>query len=130
MEEYEWAPNLGVSLLLGVDGLSSPLVLLTGIICPLTVLFSWREGKTGSILRSPSCNANCPLWSVHNARLLCFLYLLGSSFDSYVLPYCNLGRRQQKIRVISSSFVTFTASVIMLVGFMALYFEAGVNSFS
>ena len=25
---------------------------------------------------------------------------------------------------------TFTASVIMLVGFMALYFEAGVNSFS
>ena len=43
MEEYEWAPSLGVSLLLGVDGISTPLVLLTGIIGPLTVIFSWHE---------------------------------------------------------------------------------------
>ena len=43
MEEYVWAPNFGISLLLGVDGLSSPMVLLTGIIGPLTVIFAWHE---------------------------------------------------------------------------------------
>ena len=43
MEEYVWAPKLGVSLLLGVDGLSTPLVLLTGIIGPLTIVFAWHE---------------------------------------------------------------------------------------
>ena len=52
MEEYEWAPNLGVSLLLGVDGLSSPLVLLTGIIGPLTVVFSWHEKEKPALFFS------------------------------------------------------------------------------
>ena len=46
VEEYVWAPSLGISLLLGVDGLSSPMVLLTGIIAPLTVLFSWHEKES------------------------------------------------------------------------------------
>jgi len=36
MEEYVWSSQLGVSLLLGVDGISSPMVLLTGILGPLT----------------------------------------------------------------------------------------------
>ena len=52
VEEYEWAPNLGVSLLLGVDGISSPLVLLTGIIGPLTVVFSWHEKEKPALFFS------------------------------------------------------------------------------
>ena len=52
MEEYVWAPELGISLLLGVDGLSSPLILLTGIIGPLTVIFAWEEKERAGLFFS------------------------------------------------------------------------------
>jgi NADH-quinone oxidoreductase subunit M len=93
MEEYVWAPKLGVSLLLGVDGLSSPMVLLTGIITPLAVLFAWHEKKKPALF-------------------FALLLIMQTALFGVFIIY------------------TFTASVVMLVGFMALYFEAGVNSFS
>ena len=32
VEEYSWLPALGMNLIFGVDGMSAPLVLLTGIV--------------------------------------------------------------------------------------------------
>lgn len=40
---YAWIPHLGISLHLGVDGLSLALVILTGFIGILSILCSWRE---------------------------------------------------------------------------------------
>jgi NADH-quinone oxidoreductase subunit M len=41
IEKYNWMPMLGISLHFGVDGLSAPLVLLTGIVMVTGVLISW-----------------------------------------------------------------------------------------
>ena len=41
VEKYEWVPQLGLNWSVGVDGLSMPLVLLTGFITTLAVLASW-----------------------------------------------------------------------------------------
>ncbi len=41
IEKYEWLPVLGISLNFGVDGMSAPLVLLTGIVMFTGVLISW-----------------------------------------------------------------------------------------
>ena len=32
MEKYDWLPILGISYMVGVDGMNAPLVLLTGIV--------------------------------------------------------------------------------------------------
>ena len=40
-EIYPWLPQLGMSLHFGVDGMSAPLVLLTGIVMFTGVLISW-----------------------------------------------------------------------------------------
>ena len=40
-EEYKWLPQLGISLKFGVDGMSAPLVLLTGVVMFTGVLISW-----------------------------------------------------------------------------------------
>ena len=40
-ESYDWLPALGISLKFGVDGMSAPLVLLTGIVMVTGVLISW-----------------------------------------------------------------------------------------
>ena len=43
IEQYDWLPALGISLKFGVDGISAPLVLLTGIVMFTGVLISWGD---------------------------------------------------------------------------------------
>jgi len=41
VEQYSWLPQLGISFHVGVDGLNTPLVLLTGVVMFTGVLISW-----------------------------------------------------------------------------------------
>src|SRR5688572_9942484 len=43
VERYDWLPALGISLYFGVDGMSTPLVLLTGVVMFTGVLISWGD---------------------------------------------------------------------------------------
>ena len=43
VEKYNWLPALGISLHFGVDGMSTPLVLLTGVVMFTGVLISWGD---------------------------------------------------------------------------------------
>jgi NADH-quinone oxidoreductase subunit M len=43
VEKYNWLPVLGISLQFGVDGMSTPLVLLTGVVMFTGVLISWGD---------------------------------------------------------------------------------------
>jgi NADH-quinone oxidoreductase subunit M len=43
VEKYDWLPVLGISLHFGVDGISAPLVLLTGLVMFTGVLISWGD---------------------------------------------------------------------------------------
>ena len=42
IEQYDWLPKLGISYHVGVDGMSAPLVLLTGIVIFTGVIISQR----------------------------------------------------------------------------------------
>src|SRR3989339_530967 len=41
VQSIPWIPKLGISYLLGVDGISLPLVMLTAIITPIAILGTW-----------------------------------------------------------------------------------------
>lgn len=41
-ETYSWIPQLGINWSVGVDGLSMPLILLSGLITTLAILASWQ----------------------------------------------------------------------------------------
>ncbi|MBC8496352.1 MAG: NADH-quinone oxidoreductase subunit M, partial [Chloroflexi bacterium] len=41
VEKYNWLPQLGISYYVGVDGLNTPLLLLTGVVMFTGVLISW-----------------------------------------------------------------------------------------
>lgn len=43
IETYNWLPALGIALKFGVDGMSTPLVLLTGVVMFTGVLISWGD---------------------------------------------------------------------------------------
>ena len=131
MEEYVWAPKLGVSLLLGVDGLSSPMVLLTGIITPLAVLFAWHEKEKPALFFALLLVMQTALFGVFITLDYFVFYIF---WEVVLIPMFFLiaiwGGDNKRYASIKFIIYTFTASVVMLVGFMALYFEAGVNSFS
>ena len=42
VENYHWLPALGISYQVGVDGMNTPLVLLTGVVMFTGVLISWN----------------------------------------------------------------------------------------
>lgn len=42
-EEYSWAPSLGLSYIVGVDGLSAPLVFLTQLLVLMGLIYSWKK---------------------------------------------------------------------------------------
>ncbi len=43
IERYNWLPALGITLYFGVDGMSTPLVMLTGVVMFTGVLISWGD---------------------------------------------------------------------------------------
>ena len=45
MERYTWIPSLGIQYILGVDGISLFLVLLTAFLGPIVILSSWESIK-------------------------------------------------------------------------------------
>ena len=131
MEEYEWAPGWGISLLLGVDGLSSPMVLLTGVIGPLTVIFSWHEKEKPALFFSLLLVMLSALYGVFITLDYFVFYIF---WEIVLIPMFFLisiwGGDNRRYASIKFFIYTFTASVVMLVGFMALYFKSGINSFS
>ncbi len=50
MERYAWAPSLGINYILGVDGISLLLVLLTTFLGPIVILASWESIKERQVL--------------------------------------------------------------------------------
>ena len=131
LENYDWAPGYGFSLLLGVDGLSSPMVLLTGLLGPVTVMFAWDEEKRRALFFSLLLLMQTAVYGV----FLTLDYLMFYVFwELTLIPMFFLiavwGGENRKYASIKFFIYTFTASVIMLVGFMALYFEAGLGTFS
>ena len=45
MERYDWIPSLNISYILGVDGLSLPMVILTAMLFFVGVFVSWNIKK-------------------------------------------------------------------------------------
>lgn len=131
MEEYVWSSQFGVSLLLGVDGLSAPMVLLTGILGPLTILFAWEEQKRPALFFGLLLLLQTATLGVFVTLDYFVFYLF---WEVVLIPMFFLiaiwGGPARRYAAYKFFIYTFTASLVMLVGFMALYFEAGVNTFS
>jgi len=45
VERYPWIPQIGVTYILGIDGLSLPLLWLTPLLATLSIVFSWDEDR-------------------------------------------------------------------------------------
>ena len=130
VEQREWYPEWGISYLLGIDGISMLLVMLTTFITVLCILCSWESIKdkikeyyvSFLILETAMIGALCAL----------DLVLFYIFWELMLIPmYLLIGVWGGPNRIYAAvKFFLFTmvGSVLMLVAIMTLYFHFGRES--
>jgi proton-translocating NADH-quinone oxidoreductase chain M len=127
---WEWIPALGMSLSFGVDGLSVSLAWLTALLTPLVILYSWNEKHRTGMFFSLLVLLNATVIGVFTALDLFLFYIF---WEFVLIPMYFLiaiwGGPNRKYASYKFFIFTGTASLLMLVSFMAVYFGAGLGTF-
>ncbi|MBK7889664.1 MAG: NADH-quinone oxidoreductase subunit M [Bdellovibrionales bacterium] len=125
-EFFPWVPALGISYLLGIDGISFWLVLLTTFLLPVVVLGSWTA------VDKKSRAFHCALFALQTAMLGSFvaldLVLFYVFFELSLVPmYFIIGiwGGQRRVYATMKFFLyTMVGSLLMLLGIIYLMFTA------
>ena len=127
VEKAVWIKRLGVSYYLGVDGISLLLVLLTTFITVVCVLASWSEiqTKVNVYLALFLYTETCAL-GVFMAMDLFLFYIF---WEAVLIPMVFIigvwGGARRVYSAIKFFIFTFTGSLFMLLGLIAIYFYHG-----
>lgn len=126
-ERVEWVPALGIEYRLGVDGLSAPMVLLTGMVTVAGVLISWRIDDRTREFMAFFMLLVAGVYGVFMALdmfLLFFFYEL-AIFPMYLLIATWGWVKLREYAAMKLTLYILIGSVIALVGVIAMYFTAG-----
>jgi proton-translocating NADH-quinone oxidoreductase chain M len=131
---YPWVPTstgLGISLSWGLDGLSMPMFWLTALLLPLSIYFSWDVKDRPGLFHGLILFEGVAVMGVFAVLDLFAFYVF---WEIVLIPMYFLiaiwGGPNRKYASIKFFVYTFLASLVMLVGFMAVYFEAGLGTMS
>ncbi len=127
----DWLPALGISYHVGVNGISLPLVLMAGVVLLTGVLISWGvEDRPREFfaylmfLGSSVLGVFCSL----DLFMLFFFFEL-AVFPKYLMIVMWGWPKTRNYGGMKLTLYLFIGSVIALVGVLAIYFQAGLNSF-
>src|SRR4030066_1508689 len=131
IEKYNWLPSLGISYIVGVDGMNAPLVLLTGVVMFTGVLISWgvddRPREFFGFLFILATGVFGVFISL-DMFLLFFFYEI-AVFPMYLLISIWGWVKTREYAAMKLTLYLFIGSVIALVGALAMYFQAGGHTF-
>lgn len=125
VEAYEWLPQFGIKFILGVDGISLLLVVLTGFLMPLVLLSQWQSHDSETKQRY-FIALLLALQSAMMGALLAFDIVFFYVFwEAMLIPmYFIIGIWGGSRRIYATTkFVlyTFVGSLLMLAAAVALY---------
>lgn len=127
-----WMGSLGSSFSLKLDGLSQILTLLTAVAYPVILLATWKtEYKRPNNFFALMLLTQAGLMGVFTATDALLFYFFWELALIPVYFLCSGWGHERRIPVTFKFFIyTFTASVVMLVGILFLYFQTPDRSFS
>ncbi len=144
VEKYNWLPVLGISLQFGVDGMSAPLVLLTGVVMFTGVLISWGDDHPhvmAGIQDRPReffaflfilASGVFGVFTSLDLFMLFFFYEI-AVFPMYLLIVIWGWIQTREYAAMKLTLYLFIGSVVSLVGVLAMYWvqyqNTGVLSF-
>jgi len=131
IERYDWMPMLGISLYFGVDGMSAPLVLLTGIVMVTGVMISWgiddRPREFFAFLFILASGVFGVFVSL-DLFMLFFFYEI-AVFPMYLLIAIWGWIQTREYAAMKLTLYLFIGSVVALVGALAMYWTSGAQTF-
>ena len=126
VERHDWIPSIGAEYLVGIDGLSLLLVLLTSLIFPFALLAQRMDrGFCALLLVMQSA-----LYGTFTAQnfVLWFLFYEMSLIPGFLL--IKIWGGENRDRAATKFFLyTFLGSVAMLLSFLGIYFVRGTFDF-
>jgi NADH-quinone oxidoreductase subunit M len=131
IEQYAWLPTLGISYHVGVDGLSAPLVLLTGVVMFTGVLISWglddRPREFFAFLFILATGVFGVFMALDLFGLFFFYEI--AVFPMFLLISIWGWKVTREYAAMKLTLYLFIGSVIALVGALAIFFRSGMNTF-
>jgi NADH-quinone oxidoreductase subunit M len=125
VENYEWIKAAGISYILGVDGISVPMVWLIALLCFLAILFSWDVENRTSQYMGLMLILEVGVMGVFTALDYFLFYVM---WEVVLIPMFFLiaiwGGPRRDYASVKFFIYTHVASLVMLIGIFALYFEA------
>jgi len=120
--QYDWIESLGIHWSVGMDALSFPMVWLTTFLLPITIVATWHE-KNAAVYFPLILMMGGALIGVFVALDLFMFYVF---WELTLIPMFFLilkwGGYDRKYASQKFFIYTFTASVIMLLGLVTVYF--------
>jgi NADH-quinone oxidoreductase subunit M len=130
VEHYRWLPQLGISLQLGVDGISTPLVLLTGLVMFTGVLISWGVDDRPREFFAFLFILASGVFGVFVALdlfMLFFFYEI-AVFPMYLLIAIWGWVKTREYAAMKLTLYLFIGSVVALIGALAMYYVVGKST--
>ncbi|HMQ31558.1 MAG TPA: NADH-quinone oxidoreductase subunit M [Chloroflexaceae bacterium] len=123
VDRLAWLPSWGASYVVGLDGLNLWMMLLTAFLTPFAIATTWsRHGRTSRAMLALLLVAETAFLGTFLVQDMLLFYIF---FEAALIPMVFLvgmwgghGRAQAAMRLF---LYTFTGSVLMLVGIIALY---------
>ena len=129
-ESYPWIESLGVNYIVGLDGISLPLFLLTTLLSTLSILFSWDTKLRPKEYFGLILILEVGVLGVFTALDYFVFYVF---WEIVLIPMYFMigvwGGPRKDYAAIKFFIFTHIASLALLVSIMAMYFQAGVGSF-
>ncbi len=124
---FEIIPQIGVSWHVGVDALSLPMVWLTALVIPLSMLVEW-DAKKGQYFHPLLLVMEGAMIGVFVSLDLFVFYVF---WELTLIPMFFLilvwGGEDRRYAAMKFFVYTFTASVVMLIGILVMYFNTGAS---
>ncbi len=128
VEKYSWLPNLGIAYHVGVDGMSAPLVLLTGVVIFTGTLISWNIDRPREFfgLLYILATGVFGVFAALDLFTLFFMYEV-AVFPMYLLIVIWGWEKTREYAGMKLTLYLLVGSVLALVGGLAMVFAARAN---
>ncbi|MEO7363791.1 MAG: NADH-quinone oxidoreductase subunit M [Gemmatimonadaceae bacterium] len=129
--DWPWIPDMGARLTLSIDGLSAPMLVMTVLLMPLTLLGTWNNVKTKTPVYGALVLAlTSGLVGIFIATDLLLFYV---AWELMLVPTYFIvgiwGGVDRTKAVLKYVIMTMVGSLLMLVAIMSLWSMGGSTSF-